>query len=224
MGELASGLTCACLPTLRPLITRYAPWMSSQKGSSFHHSSSATGKDMERGILGRASSSCGASTVRVNNTTNWPLPMLDTPGVTGPVVQRVDSGGDTSDGVFGLQSTRYAMKEPDPPIEGVMMSGSMPGSGSQGRSLEKSRQTSPRPSLEDIRPGSQGPSLQGSRQNSQRPSLEQMRQSSWLENTSPDGAQRRGLPAQRPSLQRKGGSSRKGSQESVRWRQPVVQD
>ncbi|CAI4213997.1 unnamed protein product [Parascedosporium putredinis] len=138
MGELASGLTCACLPTLRPLIARYAPWMSTQStpaGSSFRRGSTS-GKDTERGILGRASSSRGGSSVRVHNhpppvsAANWPLPMVDTPGVTNPVVQRMDSGPD---------ATR---------IDGVVMSGPS----SARSSVERIRQgASARPSLEKKR-------------------------------------------------------------------------
>jgi hypothetical protein len=34
IGELCSGITCACLPTLRPLISKYLPGMRSETGPS----------------------------------------------------------------------------------------------------------------------------------------------------------------------------------------------
>lgn len=104
MGELASGLTCACLPTLRPLVGRYAPWLSSQAGITTHSSShTGGGKDPERGRLGTGSSAGAAG----GAAKNWPLPMSSTPAAfVAYGMQRVDSGGDTSDGVFGLQTAR----------------------------------------------------------------------------------------------------------------------
>jgi hypothetical protein len=49
MGELASGLTCACLPTLRPLFARCLPWMStSPTGESYYYRERSGKSDRNR--------------------------------------------------------------------------------------------------------------------------------------------------------------------------------
>ncbi|KAL1843478.1 hypothetical protein VTJ49DRAFT_1349 [Mycothermus thermophilus] len=51
IGELCSGITCACLPTLRPLISRMVPGMGSESGGSntgprkYYYGSSSGGRD-----------------------------------------------------------------------------------------------------------------------------------------------------------------------------------
>jgi hypothetical protein len=52
IGELCSGLTCACLPTLRPLLSKYIPGLSTGTSSSnkyYRHESSHDGTSRSRG-------------------------------------------------------------------------------------------------------------------------------------------------------------------------------
>jgi hypothetical protein len=48
MGELASGLTCACLPTLRPLFARCLPWMSTSPTGESYYYRSGSGEARDR--------------------------------------------------------------------------------------------------------------------------------------------------------------------------------
>lgn len=112
MGELASGLTCSCLPTLRPLITHYAPWMSSHAGSYFRHTGG--GKDVERGDTQRTNDSRGPPMRHCEG--DWPLPEASTPDALPIALARVESSGETSDGVYGLRATREELQQPDPLI------------------------------------------------------------------------------------------------------------
>jgi len=210
MGELASGLTCACLPTLRPLIGHYVPWMSTNAGSYPRKSSGWTEKDTERGDTRNTAggSSSGGDTrpapVR-RTTTDWPLPAdggTSTPGVFIAAMQRMDSGGDTSDGILGLRATRDGLESP---VAGPTSPVPMPpltGGSSARPSFERrssarpslERRTSARPSFERL-PSAR---LSFERQISARPSLDRRHSS-------------------RPSLrEQQPGSVRSPSQTSVR--------
>jgi hypothetical protein len=64
VGELCCGVTCACLPTLRPLVARYIPALSSRGGQSvpttyrrYGASSSRSYEEKSRATRGAADSS-----------------------------------------------------------------------------------------------------------------------------------------------------------------------
>lgn len=63
VGELCSGITCACLPTLRPLVSRCIPSMRSQSGKSsanyYRRSSGRDGSTASQVKAGDNSSSRG---------------------------------------------------------------------------------------------------------------------------------------------------------------------
>ncbi len=122
MGELASGLTCACLPTLRPLIGRFTPWLSSRADTYLHHHGRTSDRDVEKNdTTTRGSRSSGAAEHTTTNQAaggrddGWPAPPPGAPGAFIAGVPRMDSGGDSSDGVVGLQAARDGLARKEAP-------------------------------------------------------------------------------------------------------------
>lgn len=101
MGELACGLTCACLPTLRPLLARYIPWLSSTpSGYCRQHEPNSKVKDLERGQSHSTSSGLPPTDSHGSGRTG------SDPFNDGFGLEVFESRGDSSDGVVGLETAR----------------------------------------------------------------------------------------------------------------------
>jgi hypothetical protein len=107
IGELCSGLTCACLPTFRPLVGRWFPALSTRnrsnmqyyannKGSSYNTEMSSKSRDRDRCKHNRDLSSSGSNNGLFCKDTKYDL-------------ERADSG-DNTDNVLGLHSAREDLR------------------------------------------------------------------------------------------------------------------
>ena len=107
IAELSSGITCACLPTLRPFVSRHFPVLGTLGGRSAASGNADTGDSslkktprvLEQGRAPSTTESRNGSTRRLNQDGNYELKHYDS--------------ADLSEGIVGLGATRAAHSEED---------------------------------------------------------------------------------------------------------------